>query len=105
MEFCPKCNSMLMPRKNKFKCKCGYTKDAESEIIKEQYTAKGEEKEKKEVILIDEDVVTLPTTKGKCYKCGNTKIAWWMQQTRSADEAPTIFYRCVKCGNTWKGKD
>ena len=105
MVFCPKCNSMLMPRKNKLKCRCGYTKEAESEIIKEQYTAKGEEKEKKEVILIDEDVITLPTTQGKCYRCGNTKIAWWMQQTRSADEAPTIFYRCVKCGNTWKGKD
>ena len=105
MEFFPDCGKMLIPKNNKVKCSCGYTKSLNKNDIEEQYTAKGEEKHQEKVVVIDDSVVTMPTTKGLCYKCGNTKIAWWMLQTRSADEAPTIFYRCTKCGNTWKGHD
>ena len=105
MEFCPECNSILLPKKGILKCStCGYTEKLEEESI-EQYTMKGDKKEEQEVVVIDNEVVTMPTTKGTCYRCGNTKIAWWMMQTRSADEAPTVFYRCIKCGNTWKGHD
>ena len=105
MEFCPKCGKMLIPKHNQVKCSCGDSKNLNKKDIEEQYTMAGEKKHNEEVVLIDGDVVTLPTTKGKCFKCGNTQIAWWMRQTRSADEAPTIFYRCTKCGNTWKGHD
>lgn len=44
----------------------------------------------------------LPTIDIECEKCGNGQAAWWMLQTRSADEPTTQFYRCTKCGYTWR---
>ena len=52
-----------------------------------------------------EEISTLPTTKVTCPKCGNTKAEWWLQQTRSADEAETRFLRCLECKHTWREYD
>lgn len=38
----------------------------------------------------------------KCKKCGSDNIFSESRQTRSADEAMTIFYTCLNCGNKWK---
>ena len=38
----------------------------------------------------------------KCKKCGSDNIYSESRQTRSADEAMTIFYTCLNCGNKWK---
>ena len=61
-------------------------------------------KEKREIVVMmkDEGEKELPVTTITCPKCGNTKAYWWMQQTRSADEPPTLFYKCTKCGYTWR---
>ena len=37
-----------------------------------------------------------------CPKCGNKEAVWWIQQTRSSDEAPTLFLRCTKCKHAWR---
>lgn len=37
----------------------------------------------------------------KCRKCGSSEIAWEEKQTRSADEAATLFCVCSKCKNRW----
>ena len=38
----------------------------------------------------------------KCKKCQSDNIYSESRQTRSGDEAMTIFYECLKCGNKWK---
>lgn len=37
-----------------------------------------------------------------CRKCKSNKCTYYLQQTRSADEATTIFVQCLTCGQRWK---
>lgn len=102
MEFCPECGSMLLPTGGKkLKCSCGYTK----ELSKKDYEVKEDIKANDNVIEKGEDVNTLPTTKAVCPQCGHTEASWWLQQTRSADEAETRFFKCLECGHTWREYD
>jgi len=59
---------------------------------------------KRDIVVMDKDegIAELPKTKMMCPKCDNVEAYWWMQQTRAADEPPTIFYRCTKCGYSWR---
>jgi DNA-directed RNA polymerase subunit M len=62
----------------------------------------GYKEESKEVVVAGENKESLPIADVICPKCGNQKAYWFMQQTRSADEPPTIFYKCTKCGYSWR---
>lgn len=55
-----------------------------------------------DVIVIEKNEDALPKTKSVCPKCGNKEALWWLQQTRSADEAPTLFLRCTACRHSWR---
>jgi len=104
MQFCPKCGSIMIVKEQKGKkllvCrKCGYKLKAAKKItIKETI----EKKPMDSVVMIEKQGEALPKVKQICPKCGNKEAYWWVQQTRSADEAPTTFYRCTKCGHTWR---
>ncbi|HDI02656.1 MAG TPA: transcription factor S [Candidatus Aenigmarchaeota archaeon] len=107
MKFCPKCEGIMMPKKEKNKvilvCRsCGYkmTSQTKGYNLKEKIK-KGPEDD---IIVMEKDISleTLPTIKIQCPKCGHMKAYWWVQQTRSADEAPTRFYQCCKCGYKWR---
>lgn len=37
-----------------------------------------------------------------CRKCKGNKCTFYTQQTRSCDEATTIFVQCVLCNNRWR---
>jgi DNA-directed RNA polymerase subunit M/transcription elongation factor TFIIS len=37
-----------------------------------------------------------------CHKCGSNKCSHYCLQTRSADEAMTIFVTCLSCNKKWK---
>lgn len=37
-----------------------------------------------------------------CGKCKKKKVSYYELQTRSGDEACTIYYTCLVCGNKWK---
>ncbi len=103
MEFCPKCGGMLLPNNGKIICgTCGYEKDLTSV---ESYKQKEVVKSKETIIMKGEDINTLPTTTVECPKCGHDKAAWWLQQTRSADEAETRFLQCLECKHTWREYD
>lgn len=104
MEFCEQCGSVLVTKregsKNVLACrKCGY-KLKEYEPMK--ITETMEKNPLDEVIVIEKNEEALPKTKTVCPKCANREAVWWVQQTRSADEAPTLFLRCTKCKHSWR---
>ncbi|PIN75691.1 transcription factor S [Candidatus Woesearchaeota archaeon CG10_big_fil_rev_8_21_14_0_10_37_12] len=100
MKFCPKCRSLMMPRKeggkNIFSCSCGYKEGAESLTIKESG------KKIEEIAVVhNEDSVNV-VVEVECPKCGNREAEYWEVQTRSADEPATKFHKCTKCKHTWR---
>jgi len=102
--FCPKCGSILMPKKegNKtmFVCLCGFkSKKGAETIIKETST---KDEHKLEVIEKDETESVMPKIKAKCPKCHNTEAHFWEVQTRAADEPATKFLKCTKCKHIWR---
>ncbi|MFH1053764.1 MAG: transcription factor S [Candidatus Woesearchaeota archaeon] len=100
--FCPKCGSILMPKKDKNKkvlaCSCGYklksTDDTRIKEIVENKSSRVEviEKEQTGNILVD----------AECPRCKHNKATFWTIQTRASDEPETKFYKCEKCNHTWR---
>lgn len=90
--------------KNKFtviyQCpKCEYESKAEK-LVREDVTGDVEP-----IRVVGANVLklkTMPTTSVECPKCANETAYWWMNETRSLEEAPTEFYRCTNCGHTWR---
>jgi DNA-directed RNA polymerase subunit M len=105
MDFCDKCGTIMVAKEEKGRVvltcrKCGRkTKEYKPLEINEQVKKKPLDSE---VIIIEKNEEMLPITKAVCPKCGNKEAHWWIQQTRSADEAPTLFLRCVKCKHSWR---
>lgn len=104
MQFCPKCGLVCVSKKEKNKTilvcrKCGYKiKDYKPIEIKEEVKKDPLD----EVVIIEEKREALPKIRIVCPKCGNKESVWWMQQTRSTDEPPTLFFRCTKCRHSWR---
>lgn len=102
--FCKKCGGLLVPKevngKTVLVCiNCGEIYE-ESLIFEGKVNAK---KKEVKVIVGEEYTEDLPVIKGViCPRCGNDEAYWWAKQTRSPDEAPTIFYKCTKCGYVWR---
>ena len=100
MMFCPKCKSILMPKKVGVKsvlaCSCGYSSDARDFGLKESGM------KAKEIAVVDREVNAMPVVEEKCPKCGHRHAYHCEVQTRSADEAPTRFYKCLQCACTWR---
>jgi DNA-directed RNA polymerase subunit M len=79
--------------------KCGHTTDKYKPL---RISEKIDKSPLDSVVVVDKDRETLPKTKATCPSCNNNEAVWWVQQTRSADEAPTVFYRCTKCKHSWR---
>ncbi|NHJ00580.1 MAG: transcription factor S [Candidatus Heimdallarchaeota archaeon] len=107
MQFC-ECGTLLVPNRLEdgtimMKCPaCGNTVNSESnaEAFEIKQVIRHSENEK--MVVVDEEVNTMPIATVKCTKCGNNEAVYWQLQTRSADEASTTFYRCKKCKFTWR---
>jgi len=104
--FCPKCGSVLLPKKEGSKkvlvCSCGYKSgNVEQTKITETIT----KKEKDVEVIHKENVSILPKIKVECEKCGNKEAFFWTLQTRAGDEPETKFLRCTKCKHTWRDYD
>jgi len=103
--FCPKCGSVLLPKKEGNKkvvvCSCGYkSSNVEKTKITEAVT-----KKEKEVEVIHKKINVLPKTKVNCEKCGHDTAYYWTIQTRAGDEPETKFLKCEKCEYTWRDYD
>ena len=104
--FCPKCGSLLLPKKEGSKrilvCSCGYKSSGmEPTRITETVNKKGKEVE----VIEKTDFETLPKTKAECEKCGHKTAFYWTLQTRAGDEPETKFLKCEKCRHTWRDYD
>lgn len=104
MKFCPKCGSLMFPKKGEnglsLVCpSCGFVKKM-AEIEGYRLSRKPEHKE--EPPVVEKEQVKLPTTRVTCPSCGYNKAYWWMRQIRGADEPSTRFYRCMRCGRVWR---
>ena len=104
MEFCPKCKLALVVKEENGKrmlvCrKCGHTTDKYKPL---QISEKIEKNPLDSVVVVEKNEEALPKTRATCPECGNKEAVWWVQQTRSADEAPTLFFRCTKCKHSWR---
>lgn len=99
MEFCPKCGSLIVEKKNKFGCmKCSYTSKGKVKLETTEELAKL----KKTAVIGEKEGNTMPTVPAACPKCGNKEAYFWTSQTRSADEAETKFFKCTKCKHIWR---
>jgi len=106
LKFCEKCGNLLLVKKKREKiylvcrkCHREYKTKGEKVTISEAV-----HEAKRGIVFMgkEEEVAELPKTKIVCPKCENTDAFWWMQQTRGADEPPTLFYKCCKCGYSWR---
>lgn len=107
MKFCEKDGNLLVVKQKKsgravLVCrKCGreYKQTGEKLILSETM-----QQQKKGIVVMGKEEMSseLPSTKIVCPNCENGEAYWWMQQTRTADEPPTLFYRCKKCGYSWR---
>lgn len=104
MEFCPRCGSLLLPKEGRLECKCGYARDLREEDT-DKYSVQEHIGKKKEIVVVEEEIATMPRVKTECKKCGNKEAYYWMLQTRAADEPATKFFRCTKCKYTWREYD
>lgn len=100
--FCPRCGSVLKPKKKnrKIVCSCGYKTKSESISVKE--TIKGK---KKSIEVVEKEIETLPKMKAECPRCHHTTAYYWLVQTRAGDEPETKFLKCEKCKHTWRDYD
>ena len=101
--FCPKCGSILMPKKSdkrkRLMCSCGYsTTKIEAPKLSEEIKQKSKPLE----VIERDDAESLPRIDAECPKCGHKKAFYWLVQTRAADEPETKFMRCEKCKHTWR---
>jgi DNA-directed RNA polymerase subunit M len=114
MEFCPKCGSRLVPKKEKegkdaglmMVCaKCGYKKRAVGKKV-EPKAAKLIQPNPHQLVAVigkeEQKLRTLPTVRIECPTCGNNLAYVWQVQTRGADESSTQFLRCTKCNYTFR---
>jgi DNA-directed RNA polymerase subunit M len=103
--FCPKCKSILLPKKKGTKVQlvcsgCGYTSGEGKAVISEKV-----HHDHKEMEIIRSDTEVLPTTDVICPKCGNKKAYYWFLQTRASDEPETQFLKCTECKHQWRVYD
>ena len=102
--FCPKCQSIMLPKKDDGKrvlvCSCGFkSSDSKSAVIREAVRDKVKEIE---VVSDKDDLAALPKVNMECPKCKHNKAYYWLVQTRSGDEPETRFNKCEKCNHTWR---
>lgn len=103
--FCPKCGSLLLPKRDKKKkkvmaCSCGYVeKEGGSITLKEEVV-----RDDKELEIVDDSLEenSLPLTEAECPKCKHMQAHYYTMQTRASDEPETKFLICEKCKYKWR---
>lgn len=98
MEFCSACNNLLLERftgvSMELRCsRCPLVIPVTRPLVRELVFV--EEKKASAVHVEQKMSIT-------CVKCGHDQATFVEMQTRSADEASTIFLTCSACQHKWK---
>lgn len=103
--MCPKCGSLMMPKKvdgkSLFACSCGFEDHGSTKVSQKQ----DNKTKTADIVVIEKQIETLPICDDECPKCGNKGAYYDIRQTRAADEPPTKFMRCTKCNHNWRDYD
>jgi transcription factor S len=102
MMFCPKCGSLMVPKKEGGKKVLACTSCKYKNKKLEVATLKETIKKEKEVEVVENEETPLPLTDAECPKCGHKKAHYWTVQTRAGDEPETKFLKCEKCKHVWR---
>ena len=115
MEFCEKCDSLLLPKKinNKVVPFCPDCNESKSNGNLTTISFEDEERKKDpeggKMLIIESDsnaIAGRPKKQLICPSCQTIEeVEYWEIQTRSADEAPTRFFRCLTCEKNWREYD
>ncbi|MFW6220305.1 MAG: transcription factor S [Nanoarchaeota archaeon] len=100
MMFCPKCGSLMLPKKGKkgiLACSCGYV-EKESKDFKIKENIKKED----DIDVVYTEIDPSPLIEAQCPKCSHNKARFWTVQTRASDEPETKFMKCEKCKHIWR---
>lgn len=112
-EYIDKCKQIILNLKNNPALKEKYgiemllrndSQLAENTIVEDIERESGERKRRFEQMLQEKyEMMNDKTYKEtlKCRRCGSSDVSWEQKQTRSADEASTVFCTCTKCKNRW----
>ena len=96
MEFCPKCKSILAPKKENEKtilaCSCGFRKEIEKKEVIEKI------KPAKKIPIIHDETNPLAVYPHKCKKCRYDKAQLISKGIWYCDEDEVIEYVCGRCG-------
>ncbi len=103
MKFCPLCFKLLLIESsttgNRLICKlCRYYYPL---VRPQKMVIQYAKDHKLEVVEQHQMTKDMPITQALCPTCGHNKAYYEQRQTRSADEASTLFFTCVKCGHKW----
>ena len=110
MDFCKKCGSRLISKKEgdtlAIICpKCNSKKQILNPKVAPKLAKTIKHDPQHSIAVIskkDQKLRTLPAVKNECPKCVNNLAYVWQVQTRGADESSTQFLRCTKCSYTYR---
>lgn len=72
-----------------------------NKLFPERWEKIVQEKEKRDAVISEIDYGQA-TNQFTCARCKGNKTTYYTMQTRSADEAETIFITCLECGRRWR---
>ncbi len=72
------------------------------DICPDNWEALFERKKQREALMLTSQGTGASTDQFRCGKCKKKECSYAEAQTRSADEACTIFVLCLNCGHRWK---
>lgn len=72
------------------------------ELAPELWKHVADENRRRVQAAYDQNSVAAMTDMFICAKCKERRCTYGQQQTRSGDEATTVFVLCLNCGHSWK---
>ena len=111
MEFCPNCNTKMIPLKKKqvktvtliMLCpKCGNEKTF---TRPNTFITKVRIYPRENLVILgkkEQKYRRTPKFKVYCPKCGNDRAYGWVVHLGSLEQSSTQFYRCTKCNHTFR---
>lgn len=108
MEFCPRCETRLVPtsrsRASLYCLKCGHKSPISQRIILKDNSDALRSSNLNMAVLTRKALKlrTLPTSRAYCQECGENKAETWSLAVGSIGVSDIIFYRCVSCRHTWR---